>query len=153
MQKITVSNDHVEIFPIKSEMYGQTTAAGSIEQAINLGFLSCGDGSDYRLTWEDKSEIMKQGITLEVTEDRYFEMLEVLPPMYIGKVNGQKVESGFAVTECQFHSKDGAVFSIYWKEGEKFFHAWAILTDSGKPVNFPELHEYKKGIEATILND
>lgn len=148
---IQVNQGYVEISPIFSELYGTTTAVGSLEQAINSGVLPCGDGCDYRLNWEDKGEIMKQGVILEVTEDKYFEMLEVLPPMYVDHVDGKKVESGFAVTEVQYFSKGGAVFSIYWKEGKKYFHAWGTLSDNGKPVNHPELHEYNKGIKATIV--
>lgn len=45
----------------------------------------------------------------EITEDRYDDMLEVLPPIYITHVDGNKVKSGFCVSEPYTHLNNGGV--------------------------------------------
>jgi hypothetical protein len=50
----------VEIDNLKDQMYGSTTASGTVEQATQLGFLSCGSGANYRITDQDREEIQRQ---------------------------------------------------------------------------------------------
>lgn len=52
-RKISVYRGIVEI-SVKSELFGFTTATGTVEFALETGYLPCGDGSDYKLT---KSEL------------------------------------------------------------------------------------------------
>ena len=61
----------------------------------------------------------------EVSEDRYYEMLEVLPPYYFNTLNGKKVSGGFAVSEANRHTKTPlgfrATYNGFYKVGEKYF--------------------------------
>lgn len=47
---IEIYGDYIEIKNVVSEIYGRTTAAGNINDAIKTGYLSCGDGWDYNLS-------------------------------------------------------------------------------------------------------
>ena len=64
----------------------------------------------------------------EVTESKYYEMLEVLPPEAMAS-------NAFLVGEPTDHAKDlsgnfGARFDLYFKDGEKFYYGGlASLSD------------------------
>jgi len=46
---ISIYNGYIEM-TVKSEIWGTTTACGTVEFALQTGYLSCGDGTDYKLT-------------------------------------------------------------------------------------------------------
>jgi hypothetical protein len=73
---------------------------------------------DYGLEVEDEEPN-------EVSEEQYYDALEVLPPFYFDSVNGKKVKGGFAVGEPTTHTQtpDGmrATYSGYYKSGDKYF--------------------------------
>ena len=61
----------------------------------------------------------------EVSEEKYYDALEVLPPFYFDSINGKKVSGGFAVGEPTTHTStpEGfrATYSGYYKSGGKYF--------------------------------
>jgi hypothetical protein len=73
---------------------------------------------DYDLEIEDEEKN-------EVSEEAYYDALEVLPPYYFDTLNGKKVSGGFAVGEASAHrnTPDGfrATYSGYYKSGDKYF--------------------------------
>lgn len=80
--EITVINGYVS-FECTSESYGKTEAAGKAVDVLKNGFISLGDGNDYRLTKKDKDIIRAKLIsdsyyarelnTLNVTEQITFQ--------------------------------------------------------------------------------
>jgi hypothetical protein len=78
----------------------------------------------------------------EVSEDRYWEMLEVLPPFYFNTLNGKKVSGGFAVSEPNRHisTPDGfkATYNGFYKKDGKYFEIGEVYftkTDSDGEVD------------------
>lgn len=78
----------------------------------------------------------------EVSEDRYYEMLEVLPPLYFKTLNGKKVSGGFAVSEPTNHIQTDsgykAVYNGFYTEGDKYFEIGGVYfteTDSDGEVD------------------
>ena len=77
----------------------------------------------------------------EVSEDRYYEMLEVLPPYYFNTLNGKKVKGGFAVSEANTHTKTPigfrATYNGFYKVGEKYFEIgdvyFVYADENGEP--------------------
>jgi hypothetical protein len=73
---------------------------------------------DYNLEIEDEEKN-------EVSEEQYYDALEVLPPFYFDSINGKKVSGGFAVGEPTSHTStpEGfrATYSGYYKSGGKYF--------------------------------
>lgn len=66
-----------------------------------------------------------EGQVKEVTEEQYFEMLNVLPPFYLNVINGVSVK-GFAVSEPYNHIEtDGKkwvpTYAAYVRNEGKFF--------------------------------
>ena len=78
----------------------------------------------------------------EVSEDRYWEMLEVLPPIYFNTLNGKKVSGGFAVSEPNRHIKtpEGfrATYNGFYKKDGKYFEigeVYFVNTDADGEVD------------------
>lgn len=77
----------------------------------------------------------------EVSEDQYYDALEVLPPFYFDVVNGKKVSGGFAVGEPTTHTQTPigmrATYSGYYKSGDKYFGLgqvyFVIADEQGEP--------------------
>jgi hypothetical protein len=61
----------------------------------------------------------------EVSEEAYYDALEVLPPYYFDSINGKKVSGGFAVGEPTSHSDTPigyrATYSGFYKKDGKYF--------------------------------
>jgi hypothetical protein len=61
----------------------------------------------------------------EVSEDRYYDSLGVLPPIYFSTLNGKNVKGGFAVSEPNRHisTPDGfkATYNGFYKKDGKYF--------------------------------
>lgn len=62
---ISIINNYVEI-KVPSTLYAFTTAAGSLTQAANMGWLSCGDGDNYKLTAKQKNYCLEQLKILDI---------------------------------------------------------------------------------------
>ena len=77
----------------------------------------------------------------EVSEEQYYDALEVLPPYYFDSINGKKVSGGFAVGEPTSHtsSPEGyrATYSGYYKSGGKYFEVgqvyFVFADEQGEP--------------------
>lgn len=77
----------------------------------------------------------------EVSEEQYYDALEVLPPFYFDVVNGKKVSGGFAVGEPTSHKQTPlgmrATYSGYYKSGDKYFGLgqvyFVIADEQGEP--------------------
>lgn len=98
----------------------------------------------------------------EITEERYYELLECVPPIYISELDGEKVKGAFAVGEANRHANDGrpaytvclmknisenANFKYY-----EYFQTEAVLsTSEDKPVIYTELHTYSRGNKAQSI--
>lgn len=82
----------------------------------------------------------------EVSEEEYYDSLEVLPPFYFKTLNGKKVSGGFAVSEATAHrdTPDGfkATYSGYYKSGDKYFgvgEVYFVETDTdGEPTGYSD---------------
>ncbi|RYE02382.1 MAG: hypothetical protein EOP50_00130 [Sphingobacteriales bacterium] len=72
----------------------------------------------------------------EVTEARFYEMLEVLPPIYLNTIDGQRTKGlAFAVSEAYSHCPAGVVLRLFWKHDGKFLSCFgAIQHKNGQPV-------------------
>lgn len=74
---------------------------------------------------EDYLDNLEEEEENEVSEEQYYDALEVLPPFYFDTLNGKKVSGGFAVGEASAHRQtpDGfrATYSGYYKSGGKYF--------------------------------
>ena len=89
---------------------------------------------DYDLEIEDEEPN-------EVSEEQYYDALEVLPPFYFDVVNGKKVSGGFAVGEPTSHKQTPlgmrATYSGYYKSGDKYFGLgqvyFVIADEQGEP--------------------
>ena len=61
----------------------------------------------------------------EVSEEQYYDAMEVLPPFYFDNINGKDVTGGFAVGEPTSHKQTPlgmrATYSGYYKSGGKYF--------------------------------
>jgi hypothetical protein len=56
ISEIEINNGYLS-FKCSSELYGVTDAGGTVEQALESGFVSLGDGCDYKLTSFDRDII------------------------------------------------------------------------------------------------
>ena len=82
----------------------------------------------------------------EVSEEKYYDALEVLPPFYFDTLNGKKVNGGFAVSEASAHRQtpDGmkATYDGYYKSGDKYFgigEVYFLKTDGmGEPTGYSD---------------
>ena len=82
----------------------------------------------------------------EVSEEAYYDSLEVLPPYYFDTLNGKKVSGGFAVGEASNHREtpDGfkATYSGFYKSGDKYFgigEVYFLKTDGmGEPTGYSD---------------
>lgn len=90
-----------------------------------------------------------------ITEERYYEMLEVLPPIYVRSVDGIEVDRGFSVAEATRHANDGrsAFTTCFMKDG-LYYECEAVLsTDEGKAVKGSGYeYEYSRGNKAQSIN-
>jgi len=82
----------------------------------------------------------------EVSEEAYYDSLEVLPPFYFDTLNGKKVAGGFAVGEptANRNTPDGnkATYSGFYKSGDKYFEVGEVYfmqTDEmGEPTGYSD---------------
>jgi len=95
--------------------------------------------SDFDLDYYDIE--IEEDLPNEVTEETYYDMLEVLPPFYFDELNGEKM-NGFAVGEPSDHKEtpDGfkAVYSAYYKRDGKYFSVPSyvyFLNDDVEPLD------------------
>jgi hypothetical protein len=91
----------------------------------------------------------------EVSEDRYYEMLEVLPPYYFNTLNGKKVSGGFAVSEANTHTKTPigfrATYNGFYKVGEKYFEIGDVYFVYADEMGEPN-GEGSRSVEAMTLD-
>jgi hypothetical protein len=89
LSKIVVSDDDYIEFKCSSEIYGITTASGSLDHARSVGAIGCGDGDDYvfdRFDWQEVDngiyyDNWKKLISaLELEKDNVIKLLPVNVP-------------------------------------------------------------------------
>lgn len=94
----------------------------------------------------------------EVTKDKYFEMLEVLPPIYISKIEADtgtvEILKGFAVSEPYTENSKGLVFSVFFYNiNHKYYEVFCnVKTPSGAYVLESYDAMFGKGYTAEIAN-
>lgn len=93
----------------------------------------------------------------QITEDRYNEMLDVLPPVYIRKLHGFEVKGAFACSEPYTHRyyKDEklnkvvcvVVCSVFWRDndGNYYEELCELYKADGTPINDTYYHCYTRG--------
>jgi hypothetical protein len=88
----------------------------------------------------------------EVDEDRYDWMLGVMPPIYITSIDGEKIQSGFAMSEPNSHVKvEGgykATFTALYKKDGKYFEVPDVYFEGkgeAKRVNQDNKAQYARG--------
>ena len=74
-----------------------------------------------------------------VTEERYYDMLGQVPPIYFSSFNFEKVQSGFMVSEIYDHTPHGLpVYMTYFKDDAGNHHeTLACASDKGEFVRRP----------------
>lgn len=85
----------------------------------------------------------------EVSEEEYYDNLEVLPPFYFQTINGKKVSGGFAVSEATNHVKTPmgyrATYSGFYKKDGKYFGVGQVyfvnVDEDGEPDFSGSAHE------------
>ncbi len=95
--------------------------------------------------------------TKEITEERYNDMMEVLPPIYINPSTvKQEAYSAFAVSEAYSHGKS-VILTVCWKERQgqaiKFYERlMEVYTPAGKPIDETYGHYYGRSYKAMQVN-
>jgi len=89
----------------------------------------------------------------EITENRYYELLEVVPPIYIAELDGKKIFSGFAVGEANRHANDGRpAYTVCYMADNKCLQVEAVLSSpNGKPIMHTEGATYSTGNKAQSI--
>lgn len=82
----------------------------------------------------------------EITEGRYDELLNVMPVIYVSKVDDKVVGKGFAIAEANDYNTKGVVLTICFRTDSRYFMAKANLLYKGRFIgdNYSEL-EYSTG--------
>jgi hypothetical protein len=62
---------------------------------------------------------------VEVDGEKYYEMYEVLPPVYIKELDGLPIKNCFACSEAYTHSDKTVVLSVYYKKDGKYYETLA----------------------------
>lgn len=72
----------------------------------------------------------------EITKDRWEYMLEVLPPLYVSHLDGNRIKDGICCSEAYTHNDRGVVLTICYKgEDGKYYEGLAnVTTVGGKPI-------------------
>lgn len=88
----------------------------------------------------------------EITEARYDELLNVMPVIYISKVDDKVVGKGFAIAEAYEYNAKGVVLTICFRKDNQLFAAKANLRYQGRYVgdNYSDL-EYSTGSVAFTI--
>lgn len=87
----------------------------------------------------------------EITEDRYYEMLGVVPPIYLAKLDDQPV-NGFAVSEAYDFTFGTVVLSVFYKQDDKFYETLAtVRTPKGYAINDTYNHQHMRNYLAKTL--
>lgn len=91
----------------------------------------------------------------EIKEERYDEMHEVLPPIYVNSIDGTKVK-GFAVSEPFSNKGELPTFDVFFEDGGKYYelaNACTLKKDSGKDITFDDYNdqEWSKDNQATTI--
>lgn len=80
----------------------------------------------------------------EVTEERYFNALECMPPIYIGTIDGKLVGEGFAISEPVTSVGNNPTFTTYFQDNDngKFYRCECWL--NGVTFNNYNMREYRR---------
>jgi DNA repair protein RadC len=89
----------------------------------------------------------------EVSEERYYDMLGVVPPLYFRTLDGISVRGGFAVGEVYSHQeregKFRGIYDAFYQKGNKYYQVngmvYFISKDEAKRAKYKEDNEYAKG--------
>ena len=69
----------------------------------------------------------------EITEERYDNAFECLPPIFISHLNGKPIKNCFANSEAYKHNEKGVVLAVYFNVDDKHFETFAnIVTNDGR---------------------
>lgn len=81
---------------------------------------------------------------VEITEEQYQECLDVLPPIYIRLLNGEKIQSGFAIMEPLNHHSDGTIISqVCFRKDDKYLTTDArIYKADGSIIDYSDYQVY-----------
>lgn len=81
----------------------------------------------------------------EVTEQEYFYMLEVLPPIYAHGVPG-----GFMVMEATTDSREGPVHAQYAKIDDRYYAKWVV---KGNHLTYIRPEAVRRGIGVLPIDE
>ena len=94
------------------------------------------EGGKTLLTLPDTTKTMDK----EVSEDRYFEMLGAVPPIYITTLNGESLKGAFALgeAESQINTESGLkdAYAVFYKKDDLYFEVDGLVyfTEPGVAV-------------------
>lgn len=82
----------------------------------------------------------------EIKEERFDDMLEILPPIYISHIDGNKVKFGFCVSEPYTHLNNGAVVltTCYKLHGKYYTCLSVVLKNNDKYIKDTYADEYTR---------
>lgn len=81
----------------------------------------------------------------EITESRYDDMLEILPPIFITHLDGNRIK-GFCVSEAYTHLNNGGVVltTCYKLDGKYYTCLCAVFKNSDNPIRDTYNAEYTR---------
>lgn len=76
----------------------------------------------------------------EITEDRYYDMLGAVPPLWISSLDGKPMKAAFALGEAYSHAKIGdgykATFLAFYEKDGKYYEVGNKVFFTGKGIAF-----------------
>lgn len=89
----------------------------------------------------------------EITEEKYYDMLEAVPPIYVSELDGEQIKAGFALGEAHSQTKGQLTYILCLKKDDKYYEIETILfTPDGKPILYTELVTYSRGNKAQSID-
>jgi hypothetical protein len=71
----------------------------------------------------------------EITKERWNYILEVLPPLYIGYIDGEPIHDGIACSEPFCMGETSNVFTVCYKKEGKYYETLAeVFSSDNKPI-------------------
>lgn len=123
----------------RGEIFGpieKTYPNGDVDVNYDGTLLTLPGGENELLVTEEKKITMDK----EISEDRYFEMLGAVPPIYITTLNGESFRGAFALGEANSHinTPNGVkpAYSAFYQKDDLYFEADGLVyfTEPGVAV-------------------
>lgn len=90
----------------------------------------------------------------EITEQRYYDILEVLPPIYIGYIDGEPIHDGIACSEPYCIGVLSNVFTVCYKKEGKYYETLAeVFSSENKPIWNTYEYMFSRGNIAKTFNN